>query len=152
MKASLRAAGLALATFAGACGVAEAQWALVARKAAGVVRQMTSEASESQAAGYDVATVLLDARADHVYRKALEVLGDSRDLRTTRRDDRALTVEFTDGRLQAGLQVSALDEHVSQLVIASTTTRESRGGASLVLNNVLRVCRQAGVHCEAQRP
>ncbi len=112
---------------------------------------MSSQPGETQGAGYDVATVLLEARADHVYRKALDVLASSRDMRVTRRADDALSVEFTDGRLQAGLQVSALDEHVSQLLIASTTTHESRGGASLVLDGVMRVCRELGVRCEAQR-
>ena len=71
--------------------IARAQWVYVGRKAVGKVRQLTSETTSGQQSGYDAATVLLDARADKVYRTAVDLLLANKDYRITRKDDGALT-------------------------------------------------------------
>jgi hypothetical protein len=118
------------------------------RKAVGKVRQLTSEATSSQQSGYDAATVLLEARADKVYSTAVDLLQANKDYRITRKDDGARTVEFTDGKRIAGIQISPLEDHLCQLLIVSTGTSSTAETTSLVLNAVLRVCKEMGVHCE----
>lgn len=129
-------------------GVATAQWVYVGKKAMGKVRQLTGDTKGSQQPGYDVATVLLEAGAEKVYSTAVNLLEANKNLRITRRDDRSRTVDFTDGTLTAGLHVSRLDDTVSQLLIASSTTPGKADATSAVLNAVFRVCREMSVHCE----
>jgi hypothetical protein len=112
------------------------------------VRQLTSEATSGQQSGYDAATVLLDARADKVYSTAVDLLQANKDYRITRKDDGARTVEFTDGKRIAGIQISSLEDHLCQMLIVSTGTSSTAETTSPVLNAVLRVCKKMGVHCE----
>jgi hypothetical protein len=61
-------------------GVADAQTVFLARKALGKVRQLTGEMKGSQQPGYDIATVLLEARADKVYGTAVNMLQAKKDV------------------------------------------------------------------------
>ena len=131
--------------------LAQAQWVYLGRKAVGKVRQLTSEPTSGQQSGYDAATVLLEARADKVYSTAIDLLQANKDYRITRKDDGARTVEFTDGKRIAGLQISPLEDHLCQLLIVSTGTASTAETTSLVLNAVMRVCKEMGVHCEPAR-
>lgn len=129
-------------------GVADAQMIFLGRKALGKVRQLTGEMKGSQQPGYDVATVLLEARADKVYSTAVNVMQANKDWTITRKDDKSRSLEFSDGKRTAGVQVSTLDEQLSQLLIVSSVTSGKTDAISLVLNGVLRVCKEMGVHCE----
>jgi len=102
--------------------IAQAQWVLVGRKAVGKVRQMTSEATSSQQSAYDVATVLLEARADKVYSKAVDMFQAQKAWRITRKDERDLLIEFRVGKVCAVIQISPLEDHLFQLLIVSTGT------------------------------
>jgi hypothetical protein len=66
----------------------------------------------------------------------------------TQKDDKSRTLDFTDGKLSAGMQVSRLEDNLTQLLIASTGTPEKTDPTSLVLKGVLRVCNEMGVHCQ----
>ena len=131
-------------------GIASAQWVYVGRKALGKVRQFTSEMEmkDSQQPGYDVATVLLEARAEKVYSTAVTMLQTHKDWRITRKDDKSRTIEFSDGKLSAGLQINRLEDNLCQLLIVSTGTPGKTDTTSLVLNAVLRVCKEMGAHCQ----
>lgn len=129
-------------------GVADAQMIFLGRKALGKVRQLTGEMKGSQQPGYDAATVLLEARADKVYSTAVNVMQANKDWTITRKDDKSRSLEFSDGKRTAGVQVSSLDEQLSQLLIVSSVTSGKTDATSLVLNGVLRVCKEMGVHCE----
>jgi hypothetical protein len=131
-------------------GIASAQWVYLGRKALGKVRQFTSEMEmkDSQQPGYDVATVLLEARADKVYSTAVTMLQTHKDWRITRKEDKSRTIEFSDGKLSAGLQINRLEDNLCQLLIVSTGTPGKTDTTSLVLNGVLRVCKEMGVHCQ----
>ena len=152
MNYFVRFVAVLLVVFSFLSGVADAQAIFLGRKAVGKVRQLTGEMMEGQTASYDAATVLLEARADRVYRKAVDMLKASKDYRLTRQDDKALTLEFTDGKLVAGLQINPLEEHLCQMLIVSTKTSANKDAGSLVLNGVLRVCKEMGVHCEPSHP
>jgi hypothetical protein len=131
-------------------GIASAQWVYVGRKALGKVRQFTSdmEMKERQQPGYDVATVLLEAHADKVYSTAFSMLQGNKNWRITRKDDKSRTVDFSDGKLSAGLQINRLEDNLCQLLIVSTGTPGKTDTTSLVLNAVLRVCKEMSVHCQ----
>jgi len=129
-------------------GVADAQMIFLGRKALGKVRQLTGEVKGSQQPGYDAATVLLEARADKVYSTAVNVMEANKDWTITRKDDKSRSLEFSDGKRTAGVQVSSLDEQLSQLLIVSSVTSGKTDASSLVLNGVLRVCKEMGVHCQ----
>ncbi len=129
-------------------GVADAQWVFLGRKALGKVRQLTSEMKGSQQPGYDVATVLLEAPADKVYGTAINVLQTKKDWTITKKDEKSRSLQFSDGKRTAGIQVSFLEEHLSQLLIVSVVTSGQKDTTSLVLNGVFRVCQEMGVHCE----
>lgn len=129
-------------------GIADAQMVFLGRKALGMVRQLTGEMKGSQQPGYDVATVLLEARAEKVYRTAINVLEAKKDWTITQRNDKSRSLEFSDGKRTAGVQVSSLDEHLTQLLIVSAVTSPNTDTSSFVLNGVLRVCQEMGVHCQ----
>ena len=148
MKKFRRFAITAIALSLFAAGPAQAQWVFLGKKAIGAIRQMTSSPKDGQAAGYDSASVLLDASAEGVYRKAVEIIGTSPTYHLTKQDDQALTLEFTDGKMIAGLQVNSFDKQLSQLLIVSNAPAEN-AGSSLVVNGVLRICKEVEIHCEA---
>lgn len=161
MSKILRSVAIFLIALMSLSGVANAQWVTLGRKALGKIKQLTSEATSSTETssqqpvsdtknapqpGYDAATVLLEARADKVYSTAINILQANKDMRITKKDDKALTIEFTDGKLAAGMQVSSLGDNISQLLVVSTTT--GKAGTSIVLNGIMRVCKEMGVHCQ----
>jgi hypothetical protein len=143
---------MGLVLLVSATSVAHAQWVFVARKAVGAVRQMASEAAEGHNAGYDSASVLLAARAEDVYRKAVEVVKASKDYRLTRQNDSALTLEISDGKWLAGMQVTPLDEKLSQLLIVSNTAPSQKSGSSVAVEGVLRICKEVEVECRVAAP
>lgn len=139
---------LFLTVFLFLSGIADAQMVFLGRKALGKVRQLTGEMKGSQQPGYDVATVLLEARAEKVYSTAINVLEANKDWTISQRNDKSRSLEFSDGKRTAGVQVNSLDEHLTQLLIVSAVTSPKTDTTSFVLNGVLRVCREMGVHCQ----
>ena len=80
---------LAIAVFISA--VAEAQWVFIARKAMGKINQMQSENA-------DVAAVILEAKADNVYKKALSTVQGKGNLKILGKDDAERTFGFAAGQ------------------------------------------------------
>ena len=127
--------------------VAQAQWVFLGRKAIGAVNRLTSQGSDKQGQGYDVATVLLEADADKVYSTAVNLLKGNPNCTITHREDRNRTIEFTDGKILAGMKVSRLEENLCQLLISSTGTPGKPSGTSFVVERVFQVCQEMGVQC-----
>ena len=148
MSYNIRLVALFLTAFLFLSSDADAQMVFLGRKALGKVRQLTGEMKGSQQPGYDVATVLLEARADKVYSTAVTVLQANKEWTITQKDDKSRSLEFSDGKRTAGMQVSFLDEHLSQLLIVSSVASGKTDTTSFVLNGVLRVCKEMGVHCQ----
>jgi hypothetical protein len=46
------------------------------------------------------------------------------------------------------LQVNPLEEHLCQLLIVSSTSQANKDAGSVVLNGVMRVCKELGMHYE----
>ena len=154
----LRSIAIGLAFSVLFSGIANAQWVYVGRKALGKVKQLTSSADSYQQSletgqknapqqGYDAATVLLEAPANKVYSAAINLMQTNKDIRITKKDDKALTIEFTHGNLAAGMTISSLSDTISQLLVVSTVA--GKADSSLVLKAILRICNEMGVHCQS---
>ena len=128
-------------------GVAQAQWIFLGRKALGAVNRLTSQGHEKAGQGYDTATVLLEASADKVYSTAVDFLKGNPNVTINYREDAGRVIEFTDGKILAGMKVSKLEDNLSQLLISSTITPGQPSGTSFVVEKVLKVCEKMGVPC-----
>lgn len=147
-RAKYRSALLVALVLLLGAGETAGQWVMVGRAAAGRVRRMTQRSGTQ---GYDVATVMLEAPADRVYETAVKTLKARPDMTITKQDSKSGKIEFRQGNLVAGLQVSPLGDKLTQLVIASSATDPTQPSAtSLVVEGVLRVCREMKVECSLQ--
>ncbi|MFO1414447.1 MAG: hypothetical protein U1F10_11215 [Burkholderiales bacterium] len=138
------AAAVALAAFS---TVADAQWALVARRALGRVEQMSQQSPQSGGPSYDTAAVMLEVPVDRVYGAVVNGLAGKPELRVTREDRAAWLVQFTDGQQIAGIKLSPLSENLTHMMISSAHSAGQQDASALVLNAVLRVCREMNVDC-----
>lgn len=124
---------------------ANGQWVMVARAVSGQIQQMSHKGDNGN--GYDVATVVLEANADKVYSTALSALKSHPGITVTKNDAKKRRIDFTNGTEDASLQATSLGEKLSQLMIASNLTGEQPSPTSLVLQGVLKVCKEMNVNC-----
>jgi len=126
-----------------------AQWALVAKRAIGRVEQMSQQSQQSGGPSYDSAAVMLEAPADKVYAAVVRGVGRATDkgISITREDAAGMLVQFTNGQQIAGIKVSALGDNLSHLLITSAHTGTQPNAAALVMDSVLRVCKEMDVEC-----
>ncbi|MFH1241935.1 MAG: hypothetical protein V1689_06175 [Pseudomonadota bacterium] len=129
-------------------GAAYGQMVFLARKALGAISHLTTQGEgQSQRKGPEVATVLLEAKADKVYHTAVEILKGHQKVRITYQDDANRSIEFTYEEQLASLKVSRLQDDLSQLMIACSTASGKGASTSFVLDGVFRVCKEMGVPC-----
>ncbi len=127
---------------------AEGQWVMAARAVSGRVQRMTQKSSSG---GYDVATVVLAAGAAGVYDNAIKALKANPQLTIAKQDAKKGNIQFRKGEMVAGLQITPLGDKLTQLVIASSAgDASSAGSSSLVVDGVLRVCREMKIECTVQ--
>jgi hypothetical protein len=152
MQNGVRAACVAAAIVAVlASGFAEAQWVLVARKVVGRVEQM-SQSQGGSGASYDSAAVMLEAPAGKVWDAVLRGLrGNTQGVTVTQENPADHVVQFTNGRQIAGIKVSDIGDNLTHLLISSAHTGDQPNAAALVLDSVLRVCREMGVECSPSK-
>ena len=132
-----------------ASSIAEAQWVLLARRAVGRVEQMSQQSPQSGGPSYDSAAVMLEAPADKVYAAAVRGVkgAEAKGIRITREDNSTLVVQFTNGEQVAGIKVSPLGDNLSHLLVTSAHTGAQPNAATLVMDSVLRVCKEMNVEC-----
>jgi hypothetical protein len=129
---------------------AQAQWVMVARAAANRVQRMEQQKTQNNG-GYDVATVILEAAPDKVYEKALSgLMAHASEVTITSADQQKQKITFTNGQQSASLQVTSLGPKVSQLVIASNGVESGQSGTSIVVQGVLKVCKEMNVTCTVE--
>ena len=144
MKTFAIAMGVALLAVS---GIAEAQWVMLARHVVGRVEQMSQQSPQSGGASYDSAAVMLDAPANKVYSAVLRGLQGAQGITITREVPTDGLVEFTNGQQVAGIKVSGLSEQLTHMMITSAHTGSQPNAAAMVLNGVLRVCKDMNVEC-----
>lgn len=125
---------------------ASAQWVMVGRAVSGRVQQMSHKPANGP--GYDVATVVLEAKADKVYTTALSSLKAHPGITVTKNNDQQRKIEFTNGQQYASLQATPLGDKITQLLIASTLTSSEPSATSLVVQGVMKVCAELKVECK----
>jgi len=128
-------------------GIAQAQWVMLARHVVGRVEQMSQQSPQSGGASYDSAAVMLDAPANKVYVAVLRGLQNAQGITITREVPTDGLVEFTNGQQVAGIKVSGLSEQLTHMMITSAHTGNQPNAAGLVVNAVLRVCKDMNVEC-----
>ncbi len=126
----------------------EAQWVMAARAAKNRIERMTQK---SDRGGYDIVTVILEASPTRVYDKAVKTLRAHPEITITKDDSKRRKIQFQKGQQVAGLQISPLGDKLTQLVIASSIVDTAQPSTtSLVLDAVLRVCKEVNVQCTVQ--
>ncbi len=128
--------------------ISEAQWVMAGRAAKNRIQRMTQK---SDTGGYDVATVILEATPSRVYDKAMKTLKAHPEITITKSDVSKGKIQFRKGEQVAGFQVSPLGDQLTQLVIASSIGDTTKPSATpLVLEAVLRICKEVNVVCTVQ--
>ena len=133
--------------------IAEAQWVMLARRAVGRVEQMSQQSPQPGGANYDSAAVMLEAPAPKVYAAVVRGLkNNTQGVTITKEDPSMMLVQFTNGQQIAGIKVSPLGDDLTHMMISSAHTGNQQNAAGLVLNAVLRVCKDMNVECsQAQK-
>ncbi|MCC6378067.1 MAG: hypothetical protein IT519_04565 [Burkholderiales bacterium] len=138
------AAGALFATFS---SIAEAQWVLLARHVIGRVETMSQQSKAAGGPSYDTATVMLDAAPDKVYAAVVSHVRARTDLAVTQNDPSAMVVQFSNGQQIAGIKVNPMGDNLTQLLVTSAHAASQPNAADLVVDAVLRVCREMKVEC-----
>jgi hypothetical protein len=125
---------------------AQAQWVMVAKAVSGQVQRMSNKSSNGM--GYDVATVVLMANADKVYQTALTSLKTNHpEVTINSSDARKREIKFSKGEQIASIQATPLGDKLTQLVVASNLTGTQPDATSVVVEGVMKVCKQMDVVC-----
>jgi hypothetical protein len=127
-------------------GDAAPPWAMVAHRAIGRVEQLTQKPQGNQA-GFDVATVILNADAAKVYATAAAMLRKNQSVHVVAEDAAHRTVEFSNGTRSAGITVTDLGTRLSQILVASAVMPGQDSATERVVEGVLRVCQAMKVTC-----
>ena len=134
----------------GLSGLAAAQWVFLARQAIGRVEQMqqSSQTAAGGAASSDVATVIVEVGPDKVFETVSRMLGNNAEVKVTRTDATRRAVEFTDGKQFGGIQVNALGDNLSQLLVSTVHPGVATSTTSTIVTRILNVCKELGVSCQ----
>jgi hypothetical protein len=125
---------------------AQAQWVAVARAVSGQVQRMSNKSANG--GGYDVATVVLMANADKVYEKALTSLkANHPEVTITSSDAKKHEIKFSKGEQIASMQATPLGKDLTQLVIASNLVPTQADATPIVVQGVMKVCKEMNVAC-----
>ena len=128
-------------------GQANTPWVLIARKAAGRVKEIR-ETQQKGPDGYDFASVILDAPAGPVFDTALRLLRANRSLSLLMLDPRERSLQFAQGERTATLRVVDLGPDISQLLIAGRAGSGQSGTSTEIVSVVMRVCAELGKECQ----
>ncbi|HTR86533.1 MAG TPA: hypothetical protein VMI56_18770 [Reyranella sp.] len=136
---------LVLAPFA----PAEAQWVFVARKAAQRIHRMAVENEEGKTR-HEFVTVILEAPADRVFSVALDTVSKNPKARLLMTDPGGRRLQAVEGDRMATLNVVALNDEVSELMIAANSPSNEPPAASRVIATVMRLCEQMNKKCTVE--
>lgn len=128
-------------------GSVAAQAIFVARMAIGRIEKM-SQASAQTGAAYDVATVIVEVAPDKVFGTVERLLANNPQARVTHTDAARRSVEFTDGVHIGGIQVNALGDKVSQLLVSTAHNGNAAPLEPSLVERVLNVCHELKVSCQ----
>jgi hypothetical protein len=106
---------------------------------------------KSENGGYDVAIVVLEAAPAAVYDKILRSLQAHPEVKITKNDGKNGRIEIRKDKQVASFQISPLGEKLTQLVVASNVSQgEEASPTFMVVDSVLRVCKEVDVKCTVE--
>lgn len=139
------AIALGIATMAMA-SVADAQWVMLARHVVGRVQQMSQQQPNGGVA-YDSAAVMVEVPAEKVYAVAVRDIKAAPGINVTEQNDTQRLIQFSNGDQIAGLQVNALSDTLSHIVISSAHSGSQQNAANTILERILKLCADMNVQC-----
>ncbi|MDQ1277460.1 MAG: hypothetical protein QG555_500 [Thermodesulfobacteriota bacterium] len=126
------------------------QAVFLARKALGAVQHLTSSVTGSgsgAAPQQEVGSVLLEADANKVYATATRIIQGNPKYQIISRNDENRKIDFTDGKREAVLSVSQLQDNVAQILVSSVTAAGKKEDPAFVVDGILGVCKEMNVQC-----
>lgn len=137
---------LALAPFV----PAEAQWVFVARKAAQRIQHMAIDNEQPGGPRREFVTVILEAPADRVYQTVVETVRRNPNARLLMNDPGARRLQVAEGDRIGTVNVAAMNDEVSQLMIAGSSPANEPPAASRVIATVMRICAEMKKQCTVE--
>ena len=125
---------------------------MLARRAVGRVEQMSQQSPQAGGASYDTAAVMLDVPADKVYAAVAARRCRTRKASRSRARFRRAARGVHQRPAGRGHQGERLGDNLTHMMITSAHTGNQPNAAALVLNGVLRVCKDMNVECSQARP
>ena len=143
----VRRASLVLGVAAlASAGIAHAQWVMLARQVVGRVQQMSQQQPNGGVA-YDSAAVMVEVPAEKVYAVAVRNIKAAPGITVTEQSDRQRLIQFSNGDQIAGLQVNALSDTLSHIMISSAHSGSQQNAANTILERILKLCADMNVQC-----
>lgn len=129
--------------------VCHGQAVFLARKALGAVQHLTSSITGSSGAAQqqEVGSVLLEADANKVYATAMRIIQGNPKCQIISKNDESRIIDFTDGKREAVLRVSQLQDNIAQILVSSVSAAGKNEDPAFVVNGILGVCKEMNVHC-----
>lgn len=125
---------------------AQAQWVMLARRVVGQVQQMSQQQPNGGVA-YDSAAVMVEVPAEKVYAVAVRNLKTNPDIKITEQSDQQRLIQFSNGTQIAGLQVNALSDTLSHIMITSAHSGQQQNATNTILERILKLCAEMNVQC-----
>ena len=104
-------------------------------------------ATRGAAQQQEVGSVLLEADANKVYATALRIVQENPKLHIITRDDGSKKIDFTDGKREAVMIVSQLQDNIAQILVSSVTTSGKMEDPAFIVNGILRICKDMNIQC-----
>jgi hypothetical protein len=111
---------------------------------------MTVESERAGEPRREFVTVILEAPADRVYQTVLETVRHNPNARLLMSDSAARRLQVADGDRVGTINVAAMNEEVSQLMIAGTSPANEPPAASRVIATVMRICAEMKKQCTVE--
>jgi len=130
--------------------VCHGQAVFLARKALGAVQHLTGSITGSgsgAAQQQEVGSVLLEADANKVYTAATRIIQGNPQCRIISKNDESRTIDFTDGKREAVMRVSQLQDNIAQILVSSVTAAGKKEDPAFIVNGILGVCKEMNVQC-----
>ena len=128
---------------------AQAQWIFAARHIEGRIHQLTQEDQNGKPA-YQFATVILDVPANNVYATVVKLASSNNMVTIVSKDDASMRIKVAEGPKSASLNVVALSDNTSQLLIAASAGSSiADPGTSQVVASILKVCAEMKKTCSS---
>jgi len=126
----------------------DGQWVAAAHAARNRIQQLSQRSGDG---GYDVAVVVLEADPARVYDRTLKSLQAHPEITITKDDGKTGKIEFRKGQQVAGFQITALGDKLTQLVFAASAGEKGEPSpTSMVVDSVLRVCKEVAIKCTVE--